>query len=250
MKTKVLTTICATALLFSQVALSGWGSASLFKETELTLAPDGLSRFVVDVGAGDIHIEGQKGIDEIQVKARIYGDGIDESDYRLVLKKRGSKAYLEAHSNSDDKAYKNKKVKIDLMVSMPPSLALELDDRSGDITVSSLESGLVVNDRSGDIELNDIRGDIRIEDRSGDVTGRDLGGNVIVDDRSGDIHLESLGGNVTVDDSSGDVYVKEAAGKVTVSDSSGDIRINGAGDFKLARDSSGDVKLRNIRDRQ
>ena len=248
MKTKVLATACVTTLLFSQAAMSGWGKAPLFKETELTLDTSGLSKFVADVGAGDIHIEGQGSSNEIEIEARIYGDDIDESDYRLVLKKRGGKAYLEAHFDHEDKNYNNRGVKIDLIVSMPSSLALELNDRSGDISVSSLKSGLMVNDRSGDIELSDIGGDIRIEDRSGDVIGRNLGGNVTVEDRSGDIRLESLGGNVTVDDSSGDVYVREATGKVTVSDSSGDIRVNGAGDFELARDSSGDVKLRNIKD--
>lgn len=247
MKKRIISGLCVSTLLFSQVSLSGdWGRAPLNKETELKLDIDGITQFDIEAGAGDIHVEGQKDNQEILVKAKIYGKRIHESDYTLVLNTRRGKARLEAYLN--DEARNGER--IDLKVFMPASMALNLDDRSGDIWVNGISANVAVNDRSGDIELRDLAGSVSVEDRSGDLIADRIGGDVDIEDRSGDIELKDSGGDITIRDSSGDVYVKDAGGKVTVSDSSGDIRINGAADFELKSDGSGDVSLRNIRDRQ
>ena len=245
MKTKALTVVCLTTLLFSHASFSGWGQASLYKESELNLNTDGLKEFSVDVGAGDIEIKGQASASEIRVEAKVYGKRIDEDDYTLSLSEKGKRAVLEAFFNGESRNGE----RIDLVVYMPSSLHLMLDDRSGDIWVNSLHAGLEINDRSGDIELRDVKGGVKVEDRSGDLVASQLEGDVTVADRSGDIHLKDLDGDLTIDDSSGDVYVKNATGSVTVDDSSGDIRVNGAASFKLKGDGSGDVVLRNVESR-
>jgi hypothetical protein len=235
--------IVATVFLSQGLLADVWGSAKLHKEVELVLSDNEVGQFNINVGAGDLSVMGNKEQTEITVIAKVYGEELNDDDYVLSLEREGDKAILIAHFN--DNTYNNER--IDVEVSMPSSLALFVDDRSGDLTIESVDNGLTLNDRSGDIELNNIAGLIRIEDRSGDLKGKDLRGDVQIKDRSGEIHLKEVIGDVNIDDSSGDIRVKNVSGVVTVSDSSGDININGAADFRLKNDGSGDVSLRNIK---
>jgi DUF4097 and DUF4098 domain-containing protein YvlB len=172
----------------------------------LALVDGSIIQLNIDTGAGDLEITGKAGQSKISVVAKVFGEELSDDDYILSLKKEGDKAVLIARFN--DKTYNSEK--IDLEVSMPSSLALSVDDKSGDISIESVSNGLILNDCSGDVELSNIAGLVRIEDRSGDVVGEDLRGDVSINDRSGDIN------------------------------------INGAADFKLKNDGSGDVSLRNI----
>jgi hypothetical protein len=242
-KSIVVCIIVSTAFLSQGLFANGWGSAKLNKKVELALTDDAIVQLNIDVGAGDLSIMGKKGQSEITVIAKVFGEELNYDDYTLSLEKEGDKAVLIAQFN--DNTYNNER--IDVEVTMPSSLALLVDDRSGDLTIESVNNGLTLNDRSGDIELNNIAGLIRIEDRSGDLVGKDLRGDVLINDRSGEIQLKDVVGNVNIDDSSGDIRVKNVSGLVTVEDSSGDININGAGDVRLKNDGSGDVNLRNIK---
>jgi hypothetical protein len=242
-KSIIVCLLISTAFLSQGLFADGWGSAKLNKEVELTLAADDITHLNIDVGAGDLIVMGKKGQSEITVIAKVFGEELNDDDYVLVLEQEGDKGLLIAQFNAN--TYNNER--IDIEVTLPPSLALLVDDRSGDVIIEAVDNGLTLNDRSGDIELNDIAGLIRIEDRSGDIEGKNLAGDVLINDRSGEIHLKDISGNINIDDSSGDIRVKNASGLVTVEDSSGDININGAGDFRLKNDGSGDVNLRNIK---
>jgi hypothetical protein len=234
--------VVCIAFLSRGLFADGWGSAKLNKNVQLALADDAIVQLNIDAGAGDLEITGDEGQSGITVTAKVYGEELSEDDYILSLEKKGDKAVLIAQFLGNN----NNNERIDLEVIMPPSLALLVDDRSGDITIESVSNGLTLNDRSGDIELSNIAGQITIDDRSGDLVGKDLRGDVLINDRSGEIQLMDISGDVTINDSSGDIRARNVFGIVTVNDNSGDININGAADFKLKNDSSGDVNLRNI----
>jgi len=241
-KSIIICLVLSITFLSKGLFADGWGTANLSKKVQLALATDSIVQLSIDAGAGDLKITGVAGQSEITVVAKVLGDNLSDDDYVLSLEKKGDKAVLTAQFN--DNTYNNES--IDLTVSMPSSLALVVDDKSGDISIESVSNGLTLNDRSGDINLSKIAGLMRIEDRSGDVTGDDLRGDVIINDRSGEIRLKNVVGDVNIDDSSGDIRATNISGVVTVEDSSGDININGAADFKLKNDGSGDVSLRNI----
>ena len=100
----------------------------------------------------------------------MYGEELNEDDYDYVisLEKDGDKAVLIAQFN--DNTFNNER--IDIEVTMPLSLVLLVDDRSGDITIESVSNGLTLNDRSGDING---AGDFRLKnDGSGDVNLRNI----------------------------------------------------------------------------
>ena len=244
MKKSIIVCLVLSITFLSQgLFANGWSTAKLSKNLQLALADDSIVQLNIDAGAGDLEITGIEGLSKISVAAKVFGEKLSDDDYVLTLEKENGKAVLIAQFN--DNTYNSEK--IDLEVTMPSSLALLVDDRSGDISIESVSNGLTLNDRSGDIDLRNIAGLVKIEDRSGDVAGEDLRGDVIINDRSGDIHLKDVVGDVNIDDSSGDIRATNISGIVTVEDSSGDININGAADFKLKNDGSGDVYLRNIK---
>lgn len=242
-KSIIVCLIVGIGFLSQGLFADGWQSAKLNKEVRLVLANESIVQLNVNVGAGDLSIMGKEGLSEIAATAKVFGDELSDDDYILSLEKEGDTAVLIAQFKNH--TYNN--ARIDLEILMPPSLALLVDDRSGDITIESIRNGVTMNDRSGDIELTDITGQIKIEDRSGDLKGKDLRGDVFINDRSGGIQIKDVAGDVNIDDSSGDIHAKNVLGVVTVADSSGDININGAADFKLKSDSSGDVSLKNIK---
>lgn len=242
-KLMVLGFVITTVLLSQGLFAYDWGRAKINKEVRLTLADEAIIQLNIDLGAGDLSIIGKSDQSEILVIAKVYAEDLNEDEYTLSLEKVDDKAVLIAHFKNN--TYNNQR--IDLEVSLPSTMALTVDDGSGDIVIESVSNGLTLNDRSGDIELKNIVGLVKITDRSGDVIGQDIRGDMLINDRSGDIQLKDIDGDVNIDDSSGDIRVKQVTGIVTVDDSSGDIDVDGAADFILRSDGSGDVYLRNIR---
>ena len=117
---------------------------------------------------------------------------------------------------------------LDLTVSVPGDLPVEVTDSSGDITLDSVRVAKVL-------------------DSSGDITARGLKGDVEIEDSSGDVRVEDTAGAVRVSDSSGDVVIRGARGVHIPMDSSGDIVIDGiSGDVRIDRDSSGDIRIAEV----
>lgn len=117
---------------------------------------------------------------------------------------------------------------LDLVVSVPGDLPVDITDSSGAMTV----------DR---VRLE------RIRDTSGDILARNAHGDFEVEDSSGDLRVEEAEGTVRITDSSGDVVVEGAAGVHVVVDGSGDIEIGRiSGDVRIERDSSGDINIAGV----
>lgn len=218
-----------------------------------------LNSILIDAGAGELSVVGSDST-QIKVEAKIVGDDLAPDDYQLTLEEKDGKVVLYAHIKRiihDDQ-------RIDLVVSLPVSMALEVRDRSGDIEISAMSGGLTIFDRSGDITLTNISGATNVDDRSGDILVDGLTGPLQINDRSGEIVLKHIEGNSSIVDRSGDIFVKHMAGDLSIEDTSGDIRvkkvtglvsvddgsgsidIKGAGDFKLLGDGSGDVTVKNL----
>ena len=133
---------------------------------------------------------------------------------------------------------------LDLTVSVPAGLPVEVTDSSGDMTLESVRVTRVL-DSSGDITARGLAGDVEIEDSSGDIRIEDAAGMVRVTDSSGDVVIRGAGGVHVPLDSSGDIDVDRVSGDVRIDrDSSGDIRIAGVGgNVEVLADGSGEVRV-------
>ncbi len=230
------------------------GTLSAFETTKnLTLAAQGVQRLDIRTGAGSLTVTGRDGLGAIEVKAEIVVRHVRDEDMEkvlrdrveLTLEKKGDVAVLVSrvrdsgrlfHFGDDDY--------IDVTVSVPKALALDIDDGSGSIVVEDLAAALRIEDGSGSVRVERIAGPVRIDDGSGEVVVRGVQGNLEIDDGSGGIEVVDVTGDVSVDDGSGEIAIRRVGGGVTVDDGSGDIDIEDVEkDIRLINTGSGGVSI-------
>lgn len=195
------------------------------RELELTVSPG--TELFIEAGAGPLKIEGDDG-EAIRVEAGIYQRSAND-DYQLSLETDSEdRARLVANTASSMVGSSDY---IDLVVRIPRSMQVMIEDGSGSIRISGID------------------GDLELEDGSGSITISTVGGSVAIEDGSGSITMEDIGGDVRIDDGSGSITITRAGGTVSVSDGSGSITVTDAEDFELREDGSGSVTLEGIRSR-
>jgi DUF4097 and DUF4098 domain-containing protein YvlB len=224
----------------------------------------GVSKVIVLAGAGDLDVTGSATAKRIEGHGKACASSQKLLDQTVItVTRNGSIVTLQTDMPELDN---NGQAMIDLSVTLPSNLPVEVMDSSGDAEVKDVKS-LAIQDSSGDVrisavaELADVRdssgdiaihdtGSVKLQDSSGDITVRDVKGDVeVTSDSSGGIEIRGVNGLVHIlQDSSGDILVTQVKGNVTVdSDSSGSINVdNIGGDFTVTDDSSGGVKYKNV----
>jgi hypothetical protein len=231
-----------------------------YKETRtLTLNTQNLSEFKVDAGAGSLSIKGAADTNTITVKATIRLNTSSEdkakrflADYLdLRLDKRGSKALLV--SDFDDGwsisswIGGNMNSRIDIELTMPDGMKLDVDDGSGNIEIRDLTNHVEIDDGSGSMELERIGGGLKIDDGSGNINIQAVQGNVRIDDGSGNVNLETISGNVVIDDGSGSITIEDVTGSVEIDDGSGNIRVDHVSEnVNIVDNGSGSSRISNV----
>ncbi|GLR69479.1 hypothetical protein [Agaribacter marinus] len=234
------------ALCCSLVILSFAANAETIQEKELTLPTKGIKAFKIDASAGFLHVKGKAGISEILVEATLISDEFEDTDFTLNLEEKGNKAFLITKVG---KRAPNYNAKIDLTVTVPNNLVLDIVDGSGEIKVDDFTNNVRVDDGSGSMQLTNIRGELNVEDGSGKIIIQNIGGDLRLDDGSGSVEITDVKGDVRVEDGSGSITLRGIDGHVIVDDGSGSINVDGAKSFTLIDDGSGSVNLSNVKER-
>jgi DUF4097 and DUF4098 domain-containing protein YvlB len=243
--------------LFGSVACFSY-SNEVQREKELKLSTKGIESLSIDCGAGFLKIQGVDGLSTIEVDANVVVRGIKEGrmrDFiedkvRISLEKRGNKAVLKSiiDNKGISSIFGTKSARIDLDVRIPKSLALDIEDGSGTISILDIDNNIELDDGSGSIEIEKVKGNVRIEDGSGNIKMITITGNVKIDDGSGGIYVEDVGGDVDIEDNSGTLEVKVVKGSVVVDDGSGGIYIDDVGkDVTIKSAGSGTVSIKNVK---
>lgn len=222
---RLIPTLCSLTLLSACVVHVGDPATAgelTKQQQQLTLDTRQLNTFLLDTGAGDITIIGEANRQQITVDATLHYN--EPSDIRLVLEQRNNQAYLLAETVNNKVGLGWQQMSyVDLVVYLPASMAIELQDGSGDALLRGLTNAITIHDGSGDLN----------------VTG---GANVIVNDGSGEIAISQLTGNLTLDDGSGDVTISNVQGAVSIKDGSGELALSNVGDVRID-DGSGDISV-------
>ncbi len=204
----------------------------------LNLSAKGIEKLEIDCGSGFLKVRGQEGLREIKVEAEIVLEGKSEKSaeeflkkyLKLSLEKRGSRAVLTSGFESYRSLFSFTNKVINLTVSLPKDMDLDVDDGSGSLTIEN------------------IRGDVKIDDGSGSMDIMNIGGNLDVDDGSGQIDVDGVSGDVSIDDGSGSMTIRNIEGSVTVRDGSGSITIDGVEkDVYIPSEGSGSVSVKNVK---
>jgi len=174
-----------------------------------------------ETGAGGLDITGRPGATSIEVVADYKGRPRSKEDthriidnLRLTMEVRGNTFYLKSENvrdwNWDGNGY------IDLKITLPARLNLDIHDGSGGMSVSGIEGDATIVDGSGEIEIDGVHGNLRIEDGSGSIRVQNIGKNLEIEDGSGSITIRHVGGDVRIEDGSGSIDVTDVAGRLEV----------------------------------
>ncbi|TLS48567.1 hypothetical protein FE782_30105 [Paenibacillus antri] len=220
-------TIIAAAAMLATTTGCGFGGAK--EETrELSLPADGVTKFAVRTGSGDVTLEGADGLEAIEATAtvRLGSTGSFDEDVEFTLTRDGDGATLTTGFETNGWIPSLLAPRsMDVTVRIPRAMAVTIEDGSGDLVVRNVGGTLVVLDGSGDADIAEI------------------GGATTVTDGSGSLRIERVDGNLVVTDGSGDATVKDVTGSLTITDGSGDIDVDGVGgDLIVTDDGSGDLR--------
>lgn len=220
------------------------------KQIDQVLDLSASKELAVQAAAGDLEIRSGEG-DEAIIRGKVCTSKEEWLEKSVVVTEGGKRAEItvDLPETSGWSITGNNYAYMDLELTVPNHLAVDVKDSSGDADISGLAS-LNVSDSSGDLEIRDISGPVIIKDSSGDIELEDIEGDVTVaSDSSGDIEGDRITGSVLVEhDSSGSIHFSEVGGDFTVErDSSGDIAADGVGgDFTVLRDGSGEIRAVNV----
>jgi DUF4097 and DUF4098 domain-containing protein YvlB len=102
---------------------------------------------------------------------------------------------------------------------------LNIESTSGDIRISNIRGQIDISSASSSMELNSITGSIDIRSMGGDKKGSFISGSVIISQTSGEVELKSLNGDLRVKSTSGSVYVEQESGAVDISTYTGNVNV-------------------------
>jgi hypothetical protein len=209
----------------------------------------------IDAAAGNLRVEGRTGLTEVRVRGTARASRRSQLEsIKLLAERRGSEVYVRAEIPDDARdgwrAFSpGHFMALDLVIEVPISLPLEVDDGSGEARF--INTGpLTLEDGSGEIEIRGARGDVDVTDGSGTIVIDGVEGNVKISDGSGEIRARNVTGDVTVEeDGSGDIDVAEVGGTVRVEDDgSGNIDVGRvAGDFVVGNDGGGSIRYDTVK---
>jgi hypothetical protein len=139
---------------------------------------------------------------------------------------------------------------LDLTVTVPATIPVEIEDSSGDLRVIGT-AALDIDDHSGGVEIGDVTGNLRVKDGSGELEIQNVRGDVTIDDGSGEIDVRDVTGSVTVRDGSGSIGARGVGGSVQVlRDGSGGIRaVDVGGDLIVERGKDRGVSYSGVKGR-
>jgi hypothetical protein len=206
------------------LVVSAFGSELLSTKQE-HFSANGLSRVDFETGAGKLEIHGNSSAKTIEVTAHFMGNPVSKADIpkildnlRLTMEIRGASFFLKTESvenrNLGSWLGRNEGY-IDITVTLPSKLELNVDDGSGGILIAGMEGNIRVEDGSGEIEINGGN-NVSINDGSGGISIQHVQGTVDIHDGSGSIELLYIGGDVRISDGSGSIEATDIGGRLDV----------------------------------
>lgn len=218
---------------------------------EATVSAAGIRLLAIAAGSGELRVEGEPGLEEVVIVGHACASREEDLDeLRVTVEDVGSDGLEIVTHYPDEERWtgSDRTARIDLTVRMPLGMAVEIEDSSGEMTVSGT-GPLRIDDSSGSIRVSRVEGDLRIDDSSGDLEVVDVAGHVEIDDGSGGLEVRDVQGVVRLRDSSGDIDVADVDQDVLIeSDGSGGIDVREVGgDFVVERDGSGGIRHSGVR---
>ncbi|MDC0759322.1 hypothetical protein POF51_01310 [Brevibacillus sp. AG] len=188
---------------------------------QLPISQNNITKLVIHSSINKLTLRGTPNASSIDANLTTINN-LDNIDFNLTQDKEI--AYLSINSKV------GKKEIIDLLITLPPNLKIEIIDK---------KSILELYDLSGEISIIDNEEDIYIENTS-NLSIKDKSGNIKVNNSN---LLDAPSSNQTLDieDGSGSIDLRNMNCSIKIVDRSGDINVERVGDLILKETGSGNI---------
>jgi len=176
------------------IIIGAIAALSLVQQTDTTFAVGTAELLNVETMGGSIQV-GVWDRDEIRVQA--------EHSTRTFIEIDRGRREIQIESE----ARRGPANLVDFRITVPRTLALELEALYGDISVEG---------SAGAVEAQTVQGDITIIGGRGTVQVSATTGTITVDDADGQIEIESSSADIRVTNSSGEIYAETAGGTIVL----------------------------------
>lgn len=197
-----------------------------------TAGLDGIASVAVETRNGQIEIKSDPAVSEADVRGtKIAGGKTKEeaeanaAEIQIVAKRDESRPDLLRIAAVFPLA-NNRQQGASFVLTLPPSLKLDLKTSNGSIAATGSQAGLQANTSNGAVRLTEVSGDTTAQTSNGAITARGVSGNARLTTSNGGIELESLrAGELYAQTSNGRIRAQdiEVAGAVTFRSSNGSI---------------------------
>lgn len=209
----------------------------------------GLRQLSVEIGADSLAIHGVPGATKIVVHGTACASNQDWlHDVQVQATRQGDIASIIAHDRDRGihiALFGSSYAYLKLDVAVPESLAVKLQQGSGDAVASRL-AALDARLGSGDLKVDTITGGLGLAVGSGDALAMGVGSLDLASVASGDASVDGVHGNARVGSvGSGDVVLGNVSGSVAIgSVGSGEVTVKGVGGaVKVGSIGSGDAVI-------
>ena len=243
--------IAAAFIPVHEASASGFSDYTSPRNAEVDTR--GARTIEVRAGAGSLRIEGRPGITQVQIRGTARSSSRDRlTDIKLIAERRGDVVFIKSDMPDGNNSHfwsGDWNMALDLVIEVPTTIALDVEDGSGDTKIIGV-GPLQLVDGSGEVEINGAKGNVTVEDGSGNLTIENVEGTLHVSDGSGNINVKNVVGNFAVDeDGSGDIDAVGIGGTMRVAeDGSGNIDVGRiAGDFIVDHKGSGSIRSSEVK---
>jgi DUF4097 and DUF4098 domain-containing protein YvlB len=194
----------------------------------------GLKLLAVQIGPDDLTIHGEPGLTNVVVRGTACAS--DQSwlpEIKLEAGRQGDTANVVAHDRDhaiNFSFFGSSYAYLKLDVRVPQSLAIKLQEGSGDAKVGNV-AALDASLGSGDLKVDGVAGRFGLRVGSGDVVASDVGSLDLSSLGSGDASVDGIHGDARIGGAgSGDLSLNDVKGGVSLgSVASGDVKVAGVG---------------------
>lgn len=190
---------------------------SMAQQTDTIIPLDGATRLDVEADGGTI-VVGTWDRNEIRVQA-----AHSTRTFVTIERSRNGTIQIETDANRGPAGI------ADFDITVPSTLALDLEGMYTDITVEGANGAVEAETLQGDIIIRGGRGTVRASATTGEVLVEGAEGEIEVETAAGDIRFVNVGGDVVAESAGGDIFFEDShAASVDAGSTGGRLQYQGA----------------------
>lgn len=209
----------------------------------------GATVLVLNAGAGNLKVQGVSSATEVLVTGTAHAATVATLNGIRIASRRAGDTILVSAILPPSRHDPGVTASLDLTIQLPPSLALDVVDTTGESTFRNVGT-MRLRHGDGGLDIDTVGGSLDITDGGGDMVVANVYGDVHIVDGGGAIYLNNIAGSVGIpQDGSGEIQLSSIGGDVTVgSKSSGEVAARGIGGNLVVRaNGNGSIEYRDVK---